>query len=228
MELSKITSAIINDLYGGTAGLTANPSISYEQIEDEVVEKRIAVIKELYQKGLISKGDLAMSINCIPVECKDIAGCDGNCNSNYFASNKLEKWFEIPLLVDDLGADSIVYIGSLDKDTPYDVFFSLDNARSHQYRRRGADKPYIYINRTPNKNNMHDCWVYNAPFIKMISIIGVFKDLRQLSQYSCCANTEYLDFGTISDEVKNRVKRDKTVFYREQRVIPTPTDLMPK
>lgn len=62
----------------------------------------------------------------------------------------------------------------------------------------------------------------------MISIIGVFKDLRQLSQYSCCTNTEYLDFGTISDEVKNRVKKDKTVFYREQRILPSPTDLMPK
>lgn len=227
MELSKITSAIINDLYGGTAGLTANPSISYEQIEDEVVEKRIAVIKELYHKGLISKGDLAVSINCIPVECKDIAECN-NCAGDYVSGNKLEKWFEIPLLVDSLGTDSVIYLGSLDQATPYDVFFSLDNARSHQYRRRGANRPYIYINRTPNKNNMHDCWVYNAPFIKMISITGVFKDLRQLSQYNCCINTDYLDFGTISDEVKNRVKRDKTVFYREQRVVPTPTDLMPK
>ena len=75
---------------------------------------------------------------------------------------------------------------------------------------------------------MHNCWIFNAPFVKRLSITGVFKDLRQLQQYSCCNNAEYLDFGSISDEVKNRVKKDKLTFYREARPMPTPTDLMPK
>lgn len=208
MELSKITSAIINDIYGGSAGLTANPSISYEQIEDEVVEKRITVIKELYHKNLLNKGDLSMSINCIPVDCKDPASCY-NCSNDEYDSNKRELHFEIPLLIDDLGSDSIVYVGSIDHNFPYTIYYSLDNARQHQYKRRGKDLPFVYINRTPNINNMHDCWIFNAPFIKRISVIGVFKDLRQLKQFNCCNNDEFLDFGTISDEVKNRVKRDK-------------------
>jgi hypothetical protein len=156
MELSKITSAIINDLFGGTSGLTANPSISYEQIEDEVVEKRITVIKELYHKGLLTKGDLALSINSIPVECEDPASCD-KCSGANISSNKRELHFEIPLLIDDLGSDSISYLGSLDHSVPYTVYYSLDNARAHKYKRRGANTPYVYINRTPNKNNMHDC-----------------------------------------------------------------------
>lgn len=46
MELSKITSAIINDVSAGLSGLNANPAMSYEQIEDEVVEERQTVIKE--------------------------------------------------------------------------------------------------------------------------------------------------------------------------------------
>ena len=75
---------------------------------------------------------------------------------------------------------------------------------------------------------MHDCWIFNAPFIKRISVIGVFKDLRQLQQFSCCNSEEYLDFGVISDEVKNRVKKDKIIFYRENKPQPTPTDLIAK
>jgi hypothetical protein len=46
MELSKIASAIYNDVVSGLAGMNANPTISLEQLEDEVVEERQTVIKE--------------------------------------------------------------------------------------------------------------------------------------------------------------------------------------
>lgn len=227
MELNKIVSSIINDVWGGTSGLTANPSISYEQIEDEVVEKRISVIKELYSKNILNKGDLAVAINCIPVDCEDPAVCD-NCTENFFSSGKKEHHFEIPLLIDDLGSDAIIYMGSLDHNYSYNIYLNKESAKINKYRRRGTDLPYVYINRTPNKNNMHDCWIYNAPFIKFISVIGVFKDLRQLRQFSCCNNDEILDFGVISDEVKTRVKKEKFIFYRENKTTPTPTDLIAK
>ena len=141
MELNKIVSAIVNDLSSGSAGLNANPALNTLQIEDEVVEKRITVIKELYHKGLLTKGDLAMSINCIPVDCEDPANCS-NCQDDYYDSGKRELHFEIPLLIDDLGSDSIIYMGSLDHTTQYTVYYSLDNARQHQYRRRGSNSPY--------------------------------------------------------------------------------------
>lgn len=227
MELNKICSAILNDLYGGTSGLNANPAISYLQLEDEVVEKRITVLKELYHKNLLKKGDLAISINCIDVDCEDPGKCN-NCGMSDFDSSKREKHFEIPLLIDDFGSDSIIYIGSIDHDVPYTVYYSLDSARQHQYKRRGSNKPYVYVNRTPNQNNMHDCWIFNAPFVKKISVIGIFKDLRQLKQFSCCDSDEFLDFGVVSDEVKNRVKQDKLTFYREHKPNPSPTDLIAK
>ena len=46
MELSKIASAIYNDIMAGLSGMSANPTISLEQLEDEVIEERTAVIKE--------------------------------------------------------------------------------------------------------------------------------------------------------------------------------------
>ena len=46
MELSKIASAIYNDVMAGLSGINANPTISLEQLEDEVVEERQTVIKE--------------------------------------------------------------------------------------------------------------------------------------------------------------------------------------
>lgn len=46
MELSKIASAIYNDIMAGLSGMNANPTISLEQLEDEIVEERNTVIKE--------------------------------------------------------------------------------------------------------------------------------------------------------------------------------------
>ena len=46
MELSRISSAIYNDIVSGLAGMNANPTISIEQLEDEVIEMRHTVVKD--------------------------------------------------------------------------------------------------------------------------------------------------------------------------------------
>jgi hypothetical protein len=43
---------------------------------------------------------------------------------------------------------------------------------------RGKDKPYVYIDTTPNENNMYDAFVFNAPLLKRLSVVAIFKDLR--------------------------------------------------
>ena len=46
MELTKLASAIYNDVVAGLSGMNANPTISMQQLEDEVVETRQSIIKE--------------------------------------------------------------------------------------------------------------------------------------------------------------------------------------
>lgn len=130
--------------------MNANPNISLEQLADEVIETREAVIKEWYLKGLLKPHDLMLSINCIDVDCADPAKC---CNS---ASGKSEMHFEIPVLMNDLGVDAIDWIGTIDKTERYDVYYSLDPLKYRQYKKRGANKPYVYIDKTPNQNGMYD------------------------------------------------------------------------
>ena len=70
--------------------------------------------------------------------------------------------------------------------------------------------------------------MFNAPFVKQIKVTAVFRDLRQLEEFTCCRDFEYLDFGIISDEVKNRVKKDKFTFYRQNLSQPYPTNTVPR
>lgn len=226
MTLDKIASSIWNDLYGGTSGFNANPAISMFQIEDECVEKRQVVIRELFTKGLLKLNDLAVTLNCINVECDNMVKCD-RCDQAPF-SYKMQPHFEIPQLLPDVEEDAIIYIGSADGMYPFKVYYSTEGIKMNKYRRRSSNDPFIYIDRTPNSNQMCDCWVFNAPFIKQIKVTAVFKDLRQLEQFACCRDFDYLDFGIISDEVKNRVKKDKFIFYRENLSKPHLTDTIAK
>lgn len=149
MEFSKLVSSIYNDIVGGLSGYNANPAISMEQLEDEVVEMRQAVVKDFYLKNLLNKDDLAIALNCVSVDCADPAKC---CSP----SGKTQLHFEIPQLMDDIGEDAIKFIGSADREVSYDVIFNKEQIKSRKYRRRGANEPYVYIEKTPNKNGFYD------------------------------------------------------------------------
>ena len=46
MTLDKITSGIYNDIVAGLSGMNSNPTISLDQLEDEVIETRHTVVKD--------------------------------------------------------------------------------------------------------------------------------------------------------------------------------------
>ena len=84
-----------------------------------------------------------------------------------------------------------------------------------KYRRRGKDKPYVFIDVAPNENGMLDCFLFNAPLLKQVSIVGVFKDPRQLEQYSCCQDLSDDNFTFLNNEVKRRLTEKKIRYYRQ-------------
>jgi hypothetical protein len=98
----------------------------------------------------------------------------------------------------------------------------------HSHKRRGADKPCVYIEKTPNANGKYDGWIYNLPFVKRITVIGVFHDPRDLEEYSCCNEQEYLDLGAISNEVKSRLTTQKIQYYRQLLQAAQPNNLAPR
>lgn len=222
MELSKIASAIYNDVKSGLAGMNAEETMSLEQIEDEVVECRQAVIKELYLKNALDKKDLMVSINCVDVDCDDMNKCP--CKD---LPPKMAKHFEIPRLIEGLGEDAVMYVGSTDRAVPFKVYYTPASLKFAKYK-RNAGKPYVYIERTPNENNKYDGWVFNAPFIDTIAVIGIFQDLRQLEDYNCCNTPDFTDFGSVSILVKDRLTKQKLQYYRQYLMPPHANDLIPR
>ena len=220
MTVDELTSAIYNDIVAGLVGIHSNPTISLDQLADEVVDTRAAVVLEWWKKGLLQKKDLLTAINCVEVDCKDPTKC---CNSTGITS---DLHFEIPQLLTALGDDAIYWIGSADRKQKYKVYFTPSQVKYHKYKKRNINKPYVYIEPTPNENGMYDGWIYNLPFVKQIAVIGVFKDPRQLERIGCDGNCDSKsgDFGSISHEVQTRLTKEKIYFYRQAYQLPHVND----
>lgn len=216
MNVNQIASAIINDLFSGNlVSLSNRAMISQEQIEDECIETRCAIIKDWYLKNMLNLGDMMVAINCVEVDCKDQNKC--SCMSS-LANAKMAKHFEIPQLMPGLGVDALAFVGSTDRSHAFKIYYNLEAIKYQQhyqkYRKRPNDKPFVYIEKTPNENGMYDCWIFDAPFVQYIAVIGIFKDPRQLEKYNCCDDIDYLEMGAISNEIKNRILQKKIQLYR--------------
>ena len=221
MQVEKLASAIYNDVVSGLAGITSTPTMSIEQLQDDVVDERLQIIKEYSLKNLVPKKDLLYSINCIETDCKSLDKC---CSSSNYS--KPELHFEIPQLINDFGEDSIEFIGSTDKQISFKVYTTIAY-KHHHLKLRGKNKPYVYIDTTPNENNMYDCWVFNVSLLKRLSIIAIFKDPRQLEEFDCCQE-ELNNMTFIDTEIKKRLTEKKLRYYRNFAETPTPNNQTPK
>lgn len=210
-QIEKLASAIRNDVVGGLRGYHTNMSMNLEQLMDEIVDERLQILKEYSLKGVLPVKDLYLSINCIPVDCKDLERCRCNGQDDCLTPT---AHFEIPQIVNDYGALSIDYIGSSDRQNPFIYYTSSTAYRYHKYRKRGKNKPYVWIDTTPNENGMYDCFVFNAPLLGQVSITAIFKDLRQLSNYECCTELKDDNMTFINNEIKKRLIEKKIRYYR--------------
>lgn len=220
--VDKLASAIYNDIVSGLSGITSNPSLSIDQLKDDIVDERLQIIKEYSLKNLIPRNDLLMSINCVPVDCKSMDKC--SCGVTY--TDPIAH-FEIPQLVNDFAEEAVEFIGSINREVQYKVYTSTA-FQFHKFMRRGANIPYVYIEPTPNENNMYDGWIFNAPFVQMISIVAIFKDPRQLEDYQCCANDDLDNYSFISAEIKKRLTEKKLRYYRMLYQAPMPNNQTPR
>lgn len=222
-QIDKLVSAIKNDVISGLRGYHTNLSMSDEQLADDIIDERLQIIKEYSLKGILPTRDLYLSINCIPVDCKDIERC--RCGKEDCLTPTAH--FEIPQLLNDYGLQSVDYIGSSDRQLPFIYYTSSTAFRYHKYKKRGKNKPYVWIDTTPNENGMYDCFVFNAPLLSQVSITAIFKDPRQINELSSSCNcVEGMDnnMSFINNEIKKRLTEKKIRYYRQLQAPVLPND----
>lgn len=226
MYIEKLASQIRNDVLAGLKGYHQNLSMNMEQLEDEIVNCRLAIIEQQFLSGRLPFKDLMYAINCIDVDCESLERC--RCGGN--TDPTMAQHFEIPQIIYNFGKQAIDYIGSTDRKLKFQIITSLAELENKKYRKRGNNKPYVWIDFAPNRNGMLDCFVFNAPLLKQVSIVGLFKDPRQLKRYQCCETSSNDLTGTddnmsyISELVKEKLTKEKLYYYRQVAPAPEPNN----
>lgn len=222
--ITKLASICQNHIQGGLEGYAPSLNIPLEQLEDEVIQTRMAVMQKWAMQNRLPYKDLYLSIDCVDIDCKPIADCCGESFSEPIPH------FEIPQIFVGAGDDSIQYVGTIDKQKKFKVYTSPQLFKFHRYKTMGAKKPYVFINMTPNYRNLLDGYVFNAPLLEKISVSAIFKDPRELEEFLCCDydfehlnNLSFIDTETIDTVVNKYLK-----YYRQLYPQQTPNDQVPK
>lgn len=220
MTLDKLTSRTYNNIVSGLKGVSVNTSFTLEQIEDEIIQERMSVIKLYASKNLLPLKDLLYPIRCVPVDCESLDRCP--CGTSLL-NTTMVKHIELPQTYNDFGEDAIDYIGSTDGLVEYKVYTD-DTYKLHKYKRRGADSPYVWIDITPNNNGFYDAFIFNAPAVVTNLLARVIpKDPRQLLAYSCCTG-DGVNITFIDTEIEKNVTEKMIRYYRQMALANTPTD----
>ena len=225
MYIEKLASQIRNDVVSGLRGYHQNLSMNMDQLQDEIVACRLEIIHQHFLKGIFPIKDLVIAINCIDVDCKSLERC--SC-AEHNPDDTLVAHFEIPQLVSYYGKQAIEYIGSTDRRNKFSIITSLTELENKKYKKRASKKPYVWIDYSPNANGMLDCYLFNAPFLEQVSVVGVFKDPRKLNQYSCCNIDELygpdVNVSFIDQLIKEKLTKEKIYYYRQLAAPRLPND----
>ena len=228
-SIKRLADAVFNDVVSGLRGYHQNMSMSKEQLEEEIVQMRLAVIKEYMLKGILPIDDLLMSINCVPVDCDTLDKC--KCRGT--VCGEPTAHFQMPQIIFDYGLNkSIKYIGSSDKQHSFLVYTKpIDKVQTYQkYRKRGKNKPWVYVDVTPNSEGLLDCYIFGAPLIQQVSVVAIFKDPRQLEEFQCdCEKTNDItnmdyNLNFLDIVIKDRLTQQKLKYYRQYQTPILPND----
>ena len=225
MYIEKLASQIRNDVVSGLRGYHQNLSMNIDQLQDEIVACRLSIINELHSKGIAPIDDLLMAINCVDVDCESLERCSCGKKSD---GDTITAHFQIPQLVTTYGTQAIKYLGATDRQNKFTIITSLSELQTIKYRRRGLTKPYVWIDLAPNAEGMLDCFLFNAPFVRQVSIVAVFKDPRQLNKYKCChlddLNGPDVNNSFIDQLIKDKLTKEKLYYYRQAAAPKLPND----
>ncbi len=170
--LERITSAVKNNLEAGLK-TTTNYPFSMEQLQDTVMGMRNFLLSERMRQGY--RGDVwdaEQEINCIPLDCEELALCCEDTGDVKVLHYVIPKYI------------TKSYLGLVNNQDPFKV--EKGNAKYNRYRSRYL-RERTYVQERLYNGNVHG-FIFNPPTesLSFISFKGILENPFDANKYSCC------------------------------------------
>lgn len=222
MTIEQLSSVIYNNVVSGIDGNHIDRKFSMAQIEDDIINERLTIIKEYSLKGLLPANDLMIKINCVELDDQPI-----NRIGEFEAFNGYYiKHFEVPQIAYAFDKESVGYVGTIDGQNSFTIYTDRHAWINHRNKRFVKQNPHVFIDTATNYNNKYDGWIISKTPLQegiLISVIAIWKDPRDLMEYQCCKEEEICNWTFISTEIIKRVTEKYLRYYRMLYQPPTPS-----
>lgn len=222
MTIEQLSSVIYNNVVSGIDGNHIDRKFSMAQIEDDIINERLSIIKEYSLKGLLPAADLMIKINCVELDDQPI----NRINEFEAFDGYYIKHFEIPQIAYVYDKESIGYAGTIDGRNSFSIYTDRHAWINHRNKRFLKQRSHVFIDMATNFNNKYDGWVISKDIIPeemLLSVIAIWKDPRDLIEYQCCKDEEICNWSFISTEIIKRMTEKYLRYYRMLYQQPTPS-----
>ena len=155
MTIEQLSSVIYNNVVSGIEGNHVDRKFSQSQIEDDIVNERLTIIKEYALKGILPANDLMIKINCVTLDDEPINRIgEFEEFDGYYV-----KHFQIPQVAFVYDKESIGYIGNINGRDSFPIYVDRHAWFNHRFKRFVRQRPHVFVDFATNTNNMYDGWI---------------------------------------------------------------------
>ena len=211
-----MTSTIRSRVADALSGKVANQAFSVMQIEEELDLVRADFVHKYAGTEKLDVSFLYQTIDSVPIVCTDMSQ---NCALEIGEGVPSIK---VPSLMPITKKDSIEYIGLVNKQNDFLVYYDTDEVSNHKYRLKTKHMPYVWVDNTLASGEHITIYFFNLGKyneLKYVSIRAAFEHPTRVYGFNPnTLDTEYPAPGHMQNAIIDNLTEKYIRYYRQMNV----------
>jgi len=173
MTHNEMASAIRNRVADGLDGNLNNQAFSLGQLREEIDLMRADFAHKYAQTNKLDPKFLVQDIDANKLECQNLSD---DCIIKGYGENV--PTIEIPKLLPLYGEQALQYVGLMNMQESFAVYFDPQDIRNHKYRIKTKHRPFVWVDTAVNNNDMMVLRFFNWGSwdpLKWVRVRGIFE-----------------------------------------------------
>jgi hypothetical protein len=221
MTHNELASAIRNRVGDALSGNLNNQAYSLEQLHEEIDLTRGTFINKYINTSKLDPKFLVQEIDTLPIICR-------NLSEDCFIQDPAGSVpsIKIPPLSSVFGDKAIEFLGLVNMQESFAVYFSPDDIRNHKYRIKTNKRPFAWVDLASDKNGQQTIYFFNlGKFnpLKFVKLRAIFSHPSSVnSDNPNSLDMEYPAPDYMQDAILDVLTEKYIRYYRQLNVPSVP------